>query len=193
MIDLSATKTILEESLCDLLYYYRAVKDQPPAFKEPTDGLEGDSLTQAWTKADIGYFETSFRESKLLTSREQQAQLRLPPDLIVRANDEKNGNPLLVHIERETKKLEWNHVFGALTKLLIINDNPAPYAVLILGGIRDGNSEHEELLLSTAKKLFTVATKVEALYIAHWRGYEWKDSTVTVFEKKNGQISQRCL
>jgi hypothetical protein len=69
--------------------------------------LEGANLTKAWTRAQLDFLDRRLSQAGLRTECETSAALRLPPDLIGLGSD---AAPV-VHIERETRGWEWNHIF----------------------------------------------------------------------------------
>lgn len=153
----------IESTLVRLARYYRNEGPLPQELAPPPGGLRGTALTKAWTRAEIEYFAKNFCKEGLAVKREHGAGLRLPPDLT--AFD--SNAEVVIHVERETRGWEWNHVFGALVKLLIANERPARFAVLVLDNLRLGDNRLE-LLTNVSRKLLSAASGVVCFYLAVW-------------------------
>ncbi|MCC6812164.1 MAG: hypothetical protein IT381_32385 [Deltaproteobacteria bacterium] len=165
----------VEIILIEMSQYYCGTSSKPRDFREP-----GRGNAAGWTSAEIDFFRTRLRKAGYRVSAEHEAGLRLPPDLVA-CNP--TDDTLQLHLERETRGWEWNHVFGALLKLLFVNDTPAPITVMILDSFGSTNDPESrfDLLRRTAQKLLDATEAVQTLFIATWSCTQGGEATVLRF------------
>jgi hypothetical protein len=161
-------------ALRELALYHRGAGGRPKGFQSPQPKLKGSPLTKAWTSAEIGFLRGRLEQEGFTVQREQAASLRLPPDLVVRDASGK----LALHVERETRGWEWNHVIGALVKVLIVNRTPASIAAVLLANVRGDTAERLDLILRLATALLRSSPAVNQLYLALWLGKNYADARV---------------
>jgi hypothetical protein len=113
-----------------------------------------------------------------VVKREREVENRLPPDLVVVEGDGR----ITVHLERETRGFEWNHVLGALLKMLLLPDPPAEVTFLVIANTEVANSGSGPNLnnvLDLSKKLLQRVRGVKRLYVAAWCGRSrWDDTRI---------------
>jgi hypothetical protein len=164
----------VHRALLELANYHRGAAGSPKGFQSPQPKLKGSLLTKAWTSAEIGFIRRRLEQEGFAVQGERAASLRLPPDLVVRDA----AGKLSLHVERETRGWEWNHVIGALVKVLIVNKTPAPMAAVLLANVWGDAAERIDLILRLATALLRSSPAVKQLYLALWLGKEYVDARV---------------
>lgn len=151
-------------ALVELARYHRGEVDGLDGLVTDLGDMDGATSTREWTKVQLNVLDSRLSRTGLRTNREHAAGMRLPPDLVGMDAD---GN-LAVHLERETRGWEWNHIFGALIKLTFANTQPAPIAVLLLDCVRRRNGFQRwlDLLLEVSRRLLLAAPQVQRFYLA---------------------------
>lgn len=171
--------------LLKLAMFYSKRESQPPCH------LSYQTSTIEWTKAEIAYYSATFNDFNFIAKKENEAGFRLPPDLTVWGKN----NQLLIHLERETRGWEWNHIFGAAIKLFFVNPIPAPICILVLNMRnvclkKDLLDERLKLLENTCSSLFSFADKVQSFYLALWMEGETR---IYHFKKKRGPAPRKLV
>jgi hypothetical protein len=164
---------VLCDAIMDVARYYRTYKNPPKDFKEPRKHRRKAS---PWTQAELEFYERRLTKAGYVPKRETAAKERLPPDLVV-----KNGNgALALHLERETRGFEWNHIIGAMVKMFFVPPKPAPVTFLVIANMRRGRKT--DLTLELSRRLLSKTQGVRRLYVALWSGSDWSDPQVYRFE-----------